>query len=319
MRILINTLAPLQKWFLDELKALGETAFLHKLASPQKTEFLKDAVLMVCSGGSRADAELLKAMPKLKLITVYGTGYDGIALDECRQRGIAVTNTPGVMKEDVADTACALLLNCARRFPQAYRHIKSGAWLKSSFELSTSLHGMRTGIAGMGAIGKEIARKLSLGFSCEIAYFARHEQKDLPYRFFNDLTKLASWAQALILILPGGKSTFHIVNDAVLKALGPEGLLINVGRGSLVDTRALIKALDENIIGGCGLDVFEREPCMPAELLRQERALLLPHAGSATLYSRDAMATCVLDNIKEFLQNGRTKTLVPQLKESLQK
>lgn len=319
MRILINTLAPLQKWFLDELDALGETAFLHKLSSEKKEKFLKDSELMVCSGGSRADADLLKAMPKLKLITVYGTGYDGIAVDECKKLGIAVTNTPDVMKEDVADTACALLLNCTRRFAQAYRHIKSGDWLKSSFSLSPSLHGMRTGIAGMGVIGKEIARKLSLGFDCEIAYFARHEQKDLPYRFFNDLTKLASWAQALILILPGGKNTFHIVNDQVLKALGPQGILINVGRGSLVDTRSLIRALEEHTIFGCGLDVFEREPCMPSELLRQDRALLLPHVGSATTYSRDAMAKCVLDNIREFLKNGRTKTPVPELKENLQK
>lgn len=313
MRLLINTMAPLQQWFLDSLAKLGECKRVDKLNDDNRQDFLGSAEVMVCSGGSRAPASLIDEMPNLKIIAVYGTGYDGVDIKHCKERGIIVTNTPAVMKDDVADTAVALLLNIAREFPRAHKHVASGGWLKGPCPLTTRVTNMRVGIAGMGAIGQEIALRLKNGFRCEIGYYARHQNTDLPYIFYSSIKDLALWAQALILVLPGGKATFHLVDADVLQALGKDGFLVNVGRGSLVDTKALIKALANKQLKGCGLDVFEREPILPHELLKHENVCVLPHVGSATFESRDAMASLVLENIKAFINNGQALTVVAEL------
>lgn len=313
MRLLINTMAPLQQWFLDSLAKIGECIRVDKLNDDNRQHFLGSAEVMVCSGGSRAPRALIDEMPNLKIIAVYGTGYDGVDVKHCKERGIIVTNTPAVMKDDVADTAVALLLNIAREFPKAHRHVVNGEWLKGPCPLTTRVTNMRVGIAGMGAIGQEIASRLKNGFRCEIGYYARHKNTDLPYTFYNSIKDLALWAQALILVLPGGKTTFHLVDEEVLNALGQDGFLVNVGRGSLVDTKALIKALANKQLKGCGLDVFEREPVLPYELLKHENVCVLPHVGSATFESRDAMANLVLENIEGFLNKGQAVTVVPEL------
>ena len=312
MRILINTQAPLQKYFLDALQEIGDILFMHRADDASLELWLKEAQIMICSGGSRADAALINSMPKLELISVYGTGYDGVDVKSCQDRGILVTNTPGVMKDDVADTAVALLLNTVREFPAAYRHLKSGRWLTRAKAITPAFTGMRVGIAGMGAIGREIASRLHNGFRCEIAYFARHNHS-LPYTYYSSLKDLASWAQALISVLPGGSSTFHIIDKEVIDALGPDGYLVNVGRGSNVDTVALEQALAANRLSGCGLDVFEREPLLPHGLLRFDNALLLPHVASATYASRDAMADLVLANVRSYLLDKSVKTCVKEL------
>ncbi len=313
MRILINTLAPLQQWFLDSLAKIGECKRIDKLNDDDRKDFLESAEVMVCSGGSRAPSSLIDEMPSLKIISVYGTGYDGVDVKHCQKRGIVVTNTPAVMKDDVADTAVALLLNIAREFPKGNDHVRNGGWLKGPCPLTTRVTNMKVGIAGMGAIGQEIALRLQNGFRCEIGYYARHQNTNLSYTFYNSIKDLATWAQALILVLPGGKATFHLIDEEVLKALGRDGFLINVGRGSLVDTQALIKTLANKELKGCGLDVFEREPILPYELIKHENVVVLPHVGSATFESRDAMANLVLENIQGFLENGHAVTIVPEL------
>ena len=313
MRLLINTMAPLQQWFLDSLAKIGECKRIDKLDDDNRQDFLGSAEVMVCSGGSRAPETLIDEMPNLKIIAVYGTGYDGVDVKHCKARGIIVTNTPAVMKDDVADTAVALLLNIAREFPGAHKHVVTGGWLNGPCPLTTRVTNMRVGIAGMGAIGQEIASRLKNGFRCEIGYYARHQNTALPYTFYSSIKDLALWAQALILVLPGGKATFHLVDEEVLKALGRDGFLVNVGRGSLVDTKALIKVLANKELKGCGLDVFEREPVLPYELLKHENVCVLPHVGSATFESRDAMAHLVLENIESFLNNGQAVTAVPEL------
>lgn len=313
MRLLINTMAPLQQWFLDSLAKIGECKRIDKLDDDNRQDFLGSAEVMVCSGGSRAPETLIDEMPNLKIIAVYGTGYDGVDVKHCKARGIIVTNTPAVMKDDVADTAVALLLNIAREFPSAHKHVVTGGWLKGPCPLTTRVTNMRVGIAGMGAIGQEIASRLKNGFRCEIGYYARHQNSDLPYTFYSSIKDLALWAQALILVLPGGRTTFHLVDEEVLKALGRDGFLVNIGRGSLVDTKALIKVLANKELKGCGLDVFEREPVLPYELLKHENVCVLPHVGSATFESRDAMAHLVLENIEGFLSKGQAVTAVPEL------
>lgn len=310
--LLINTKAWLEDSFVEELHRLGHCGVLHLLEGAERQKFLERSELMVCSGGSKAPRELIESMPRLKQISVYGVGYDGIDVAACREMGIMVTNTPGVMKEDVADTAVGLLLNCARRLTEAHKYVESGAWMKGPMSLSYRVSGMKVGIAGIGRIGLEAARRFE-AFGCPIAYFAGHRHEDLPYEFFPTLTALASWAQALILILPGGPQTFHICNEEVLKALGPKGFLVNVGRGSLVDQAALIRALDEGTIAGCGLDVFEKEPCLPAELLGRGNVALCPHAGSATYETRGAMAATVLINLKAYIAGERVPNPVPEL------
>lgn len=310
--LLINTKAWLEDSFVRELRAMGNCGVLHLLEGGERQKYLERSELMVCSGGSKAPRDLIESMPRLRQISVYGVGYDGIDVKACRERGIMVTNTPGVMKEDVADTAVGLLLNCARRLTEAHKYVESGAWMKGPMPLSFRISGMRVGIAGMGRIGLEAARRFE-AFGCPVAYFATHRHEDLPYEYFDSLVGLAAWARALILILPGGPSTFHICDAGVLKALGPKGFLVNVGRGSLVDQRALIAALDDGTIAGCGLDVFENEPCLPPELINRGNVALCPHAGSATFETRGAMADMVLMNLRAYLAGKAVPTPVPEL------
>ncbi|MEY4482805.1 MAG: hypothetical protein RL693_257 [Verrucomicrobiota bacterium] len=264
---------------------------------------------LVMSGGTVLDEELLDALPTLKIISVLGVGYDGVPLKYCLDRGVRVTNTPDVLTDDVADTALALVLMTARKLVEANRFLHAGKWHQGTFELGTALGGKRAGIFGLGRIGKAIARRL-LGCGMEIGYHGRSSQTSEPYPYFQSLKLLAEWADFLIVSCPGGSETFHAVNAEVLDSLGRQGTLINIARGSIVDETALIQALQNDRLKTVGLDVFEHEPHVPAELTAMSNVVLFPHIGSATHETRQAMADLVLRNLAAHFAGGSLVTPV---------
>ncbi|MFN7562228.1 MAG: 2-hydroxyacid dehydrogenase [Prosthecobacter sp.] len=246
-------------------------------------------------GGTVLTTEQLARFPKLEIISVMGVGYDGVPIPWCKERGIRVTNTPDVLTDDVADIAVALVLMTSRCLVESNRHLHEGKWLKGAFPLAHALRGKVAGILGLGRIGKAIAQRLE-AHGMKIAYHGRKPQ-NVPWSYFDDLKALAAESDFLIVACPGGPETLKIVNAEVLSALGPEGTLINIARGSVVDESALIAALETGGIRTAGLDVFEDEPRVPAALMSCERAVFLPHVGSATHETRRAMAGLVLDNL----------------------
>lgn len=246
-------------------------------------------------GGTVLSTELLAGFPKLEIISVMGVGYDGVPIPWCKERGIRVTNTPDVLTDDVADIAVALVLMTSRRLIESNRFLHDGKWLSGAFPLAHALRGKVAGILGLGRIGKAIAQRLE-AHGMKIAYHGRKPQ-NVPWSYFDDLKALAAESDFLIVACPGGPGTQKLVNADVLASLGSEGTLINIARGSVVDETALITALEQGTIRAAGLDVFEDEPRVPAGLMKCERAVLLPHVGSATHETRRAMANLVLDNL----------------------
>ena len=259
----------------------------------------------------RVDHRLLDHLPALEIISSFGVGYDNVDVGLAAQLGITVTNTPGVLDDEVADFTLGLLLATLRQIPQAERHLREGRWLQGPFPLSPTLRGRRIGIVGLGNIGKAVARRLE-GFGVSIAYHGRSAQADVPYPFYADLVEMAQASDVLIVIVPGGTATRHLINRAVLQALGPQGVLINVARGSVVDEQALIEALQAGEIWGAGLDVFEHEPQVPQALLDMPQLVLLPHVGSASEHTRQAMGQLVADNMAAWFTQGKAITVVPE-------
>jgi lactate dehydrogenase-like 2-hydroxyacid dehydrogenase len=245
---------------------------------------------------TNVDATYMDRLPRLEIIANYGVGYDSVDATEAGRRGIVVTNTPDVLTEEVADLAVGLMLAAVRQLPQADRYLRQGKWLERPFPLTATLRGRTVGILGLGRIGKAIATRLE-AFGLEIAYHGRNPQTDVPYRYYPTLAAMAHDVHILMVVAPGGSETKQIVNAEVLKALGPEGVLINVGRGSVVDERALIAALTTRTILTAGLDVFEDEPRVPQELIALEHVVLLPHVGSGSVHTRNAMGQLVVDNL----------------------
>ncbi|MBX5132942.1 2-hydroxyacid dehydrogenase [Rhizobium lentis] len=243
-----------------------------------------------------ASAELMKQLPKLEIVSCYGVGTDAIDLSYARANGIRVTNTPDVLTEDVADIAIGLLLSTARQIPQADVFVRTGQWGNVPMPLVTRVSGKKVGIVGMGRIGKAIAKRAA-AFGCDISYFARNRDQDVPYGYEANLVALANWADFLIVIVPGGAATMKIINAEVLEALGPEGMLINVSRGTTVDEEALIAALQNRTIQAAGLDVFLNEPKIDARFLTLPNVVLQPHHGSGTIETRRAMGKLVRDNL----------------------
>ena len=247
-------------------------------------------------GDLGVDTQTLEILPHLEIIACYGVGVDAIDLDTARRRGVRVTNTPDVLNGDVADLAIGLALAAMRRIPAGDAHVRSGDWAKGNLALMPRLHGKKLGIAGLGRIGSTVARRFS-GFDMDIGYYGRSPHKDVPHRFFDDLTALAAWADLLVLTLPGGAATQKIVGKEVLQALGPEGYLVNVSRGTTVDEEALLQALEARTIAGAGLDVFWNEPRIDPRFARLDNVVLQPHLGSATTETRRAMGQLVRDNL----------------------
>jgi lactate dehydrogenase-like 2-hydroxyacid dehydrogenase len=244
----------------------------------------------------RVDAALMSRLPRLEIVASLGVGYENVDALHAGRHGIVVTNTPDVLNEEVADTALGLLLCTVRQFPQADRFVRAGKWPQGNYPLSHSLHDRVVGMVGMGRIGQAIARRLD-AMCVPVVYHSRRAQWALPYPHYPKLLDMAAEADVLLVIIPGGKETRHIINAPVLDALGPDGILINVSRGSVVDEAALIEALQQRRILSAGLDVYADEPHVPAELLAMDHVVLFPHLGSASRHARRAMEQLVVDNL----------------------
>jgi lactate dehydrogenase-like 2-hydroxyacid dehydrogenase len=262
---------------------------------------LSQRVHALAAGGNHhvIDADFMARFPNLEIVASFGVGYDHIDTKWARERGVVVTNTPDVLNEEVADTALGLLLSTVRQLPQADRYVRSGQWEKQNFPLTATLRGRTMGIVGLGRIGKAIARRAE-AFGIKIAYHGRNPQPGVPYLYYQRLIELAQAVDILLVITPGGAQTTHLINAAVLEALGPQGIFINVSRGSVVDEAALIHALQSGQILAAGLDVYADEPRVPQTLMEMEHIVLLPHVGSASQHTRDAMGQLVIDNLTAF-------------------
>lgn len=254
---------------------------------------------LLTSGMVGVKTEVLERLPKLELISCFGVGVDGIDIDYCRAHGIAVTNTPDVLTEDVADMALALTLGAIRQVPAGDRFVRDGSWLAGAMPVTRSLQRKHIGIVGLGRIGAAIAKRCA-AFNTEIGYFGPRRKADAQYRYFDDIVALAQWADVLIAACPGGKATEKIVSRAALSALGDTGVFINIARGSVVDQAALVELLVAGKLGGAGIDVFVNEPNVPAELIALPHVVLHPHQGSATFETRAAMGQLALDNLSAF-------------------
>ena len=252
---------------------------------------------IAASGESKVPRELIAQLPALEIVSVFGVGYDGIDVAAARERGIAVTHTPNVLNDEVADLAMALVLAVSRRLIEADRYVRTGAWAKGPMPLARKVSGARMGIVGLGRIGKAIARRAE-SFGMSIAYTARTAKADAPYPYFATAEALAREVDFLVVITPGGAATRKLIDAKVLAALGKKGYLVNVARGSVVDEQALVEALRAGTIAGAGLDVFENEPNVPAELLALDNVVLTPHVGSATWQTRQAMADLSFGNLQ---------------------
>ena len=252
----------------------------------------------VAAGGhAKVDAALIDALPHLEIVANFGVGYDNVDARYAAEKGVIVTNTPDVLTEEVADTALGLILMTVREFSAAERYLRAGKWPTAAYPLTkATLRDRTAGIVGLGRIGKAIARRLE-AFGVPVVYHNRRPQEDVSYRYYGDLVEMARDVDMLVSVLPGGASTDKLINRAVLDALGPRGIVINIGRGTVVDEAELIAALTEKRIHAAGLDVFEKEPQVPAALMALENAVLLPHVGSASEHTRDAMGQRVVDNL----------------------
>jgi lactate dehydrogenase-like 2-hydroxyacid dehydrogenase len=290
---------------------------LHVLSEvPDQAAFLREVgprIRGVATNGGHGpfNATLMDALPNLELVANFGVGYDNVDVAEAAKRGIVVTNTPDVLNDEVADTAMGLLLAAVRQIPQADRYLRAGRWLEKPFPLTSSLRGRKAGILGLGRIGRTIAQRLE-AFGITVAYHGRSQQADAPYPYYPTLIGLAEAVDILIVIIPGGSSTYRVVNADVLKALGPNGILINVARGTVVDEPALIEALRSGTILTAGLDVFEHEPQVPQELIDLEHVVLLPHVGSASTHTRNAMGQLVADNLVSWFAGKGPISPVPE-------
>jgi hydroxypyruvate reductase len=272
-------------------------------------------VRAVVAGGA-APAGLLAQLPKLEIVASASVGYDGIDVAGCAARGIPVTNTPNVLNDDVADLAIALMVMAARRLAAADKYVRDGKWLKDGhMPLAHKASGKRLGIVGLGRIGRDIARRAE-AMNMTISYTNRRPVEGVPYRFVPKLVDLARDNDFLVLIASAGPDATKMVNREVLEALGPDGILVNVSRGRVVDEAALVEALKSGKLGGAGLDVFEDEPNVPAELLAMENVVLTPHLGSSTIETRTDMGQLALDNLAAWFAGKPLLTEVPETQDA---
>lgn len=255
------------------------------------------------SGKAAIGGKLIQALPDLRIISCLGAGTDGIDVNAARAGGITVATTSRVLTEDVADIAIGLIIATSRDFVGADRFVRAGAWGEGRYRLGRSLGGAKLGIVGLGNIGRAVARRAA-AFDMQIAYTARHPVENAPYAYMASPAELARWSRFLVLCCPGGPGTLRLVDRDVLAALGPDGILINVSRGSVVDEAALAEALENHIIAGAGLDVFENEPTPHAGLICNPRVTLLPHIGSATEETRQRMAESMVEALAAVLEEG---------------
>ena len=244
-----------------------------------------------------ADRPLIAALPKLELICVFGVGTDAVDLAAARERGVPVTNTPGILTDEVADLAIGLMLASARQIPFADRYVRDGSWAsKGPIPLGRSVKGKTLGVVGLGGIGRAIADR-GAAFRMRVIYTGPRRKPDAPYEYVADVVDLARQSDYLMVACKGGPDTHHLVSAAVIDALGPKGTLVNVARGSVVDEAALIPALAEGRLGHAALDVFENEPNPSPDLLNLSGVIVQPHHGSATVETRTAIGQLMIDNL----------------------
>lgn len=251
--------------------------------------------------------ELMELLPQLKVISSRGVGLDKIDFDLARQKGIQVSGTPGVLTDCVADLGFALLLDVGRQVSASDRYVRNGQWLTDKYPLTTGVSGKKLGIVGLGQIGRGVACRAA-GFHMDIRYTDRSALADVSYLFEPSLCELAQWADYLVVTVSGGPSTRHMISAEVIDALGPDGFLVNISRGSVIDQTALVNALQSGRLGGAGLDVFEDEPRTPTELWTLDNVVLTPHMASGTVETRWKMEALVFENLKSFFAEGKVKT-----------
>jgi lactate dehydrogenase-like 2-hydroxyacid dehydrogenase len=303
-QLFVERLAPaFNVYVLNDVK--DRDAFLAEMADRVRA-------LAVTYSSEKVSAEFMSRLPKLEIVSSFGVGYDHVDAKWAGAHGIVVTNTPDVLNEEVADTALGLLLCTVREFPQAERYLRAGKWEQKSYPLSgATLRDRTAGIIGMGRIGRAIARRLD-AFEVPVVYHSRRPVEGVPYRHYPSLVAMAKDVDILIAIIPGGADTRNLINAEVLEALGPNGIFINVARGSVVDEPALVKALQEKKIRAAGLDVFVHEPKVPEELIEMDNVVLFPHLGSASVYTRTQMDYLVIDNLLSWAAGKGPLTPVPE-------
>jgi lactate dehydrogenase-like 2-hydroxyacid dehydrogenase len=272
---------------------------------------LSKVTALVGTGAAKVDKKLLTMLPNVKLVAICGVGYDGVDVTVCKEKGIMVTHTPGVLTDDVADLAMGLVLSIGRRIPQADKFVRNGDWVSDTFPMAHKVSGARIGLVGMGRIGRTIAKRAA-AFDMRIAYTGREAKSDLPYAFYKTVTALAAEVDYLVVAVPGGDDTKNLIGSAVLQALGSKGYLINISRGSVVDQPTLVQALKDKQIAGAALDVFWDEPMVDPELRRLHNVVLTPHIASATEETRRAMVTLTMQNLQAFYERKRLPTPVPE-------
>lgn len=301
-----------ERTFAAELAARYEIPELP--TGPRRATFLAEqgarVRVLVTSGPPGVDAGTMAELPNLEVIVNYGAGVDSIDLAEAKRRGIGVSNTPDVLSDSVADTALGLILMTLRRFGAADRYVRAGRWAREgAFPYARDVSGLQVGILGLGRIGSAIAARL-LGFDCAIAYHNRRRIDGSPYRYAESPLELAQSVDVLVVATTGDGRTRNLVDRAVLEALGPDGYLINIARGTVVDQDALVDLLAAGALAGAGLDVFVDEPNVPARLLDLDSVVLFPHIGSATARTRRAMALLAIRNLESYLDTGDLVTPV---------
>jgi hydroxypyruvate reductase len=308
----VLVVARLSPWLMDTLRAnFTVHERLHETDPAAFAAAAPRITAIAANGESKVGAALMDQLPALRIVSVMGVGYDGIDVAAAKARGVVVTHTPGVLNDDVADLAIGLMLATARAIPQSDRHVRGGLWPSGAMPLGRKVSGARLGIVGMGRIGQAIAQRAA-AFDMRIAYTARSAKAELPLRYLPSAKALAAESDFLIVITPGGAGTRKLIDAEVLAALGAEGTLINVARGSVVDESALIDALQRGVIAGAGLDVFEAEPQVPQALREMPNVVLTPHIGSATSATRRAMAELAFANLQALYAAQPLPSPVPE-------
>ena len=301
-------------WYEPAMDRLDEIAITHHLyEADNKEDFLKEhgPKCSVIGTMHYCPASLMDAVPNLKLILNFGVGYDGVDIPAATKRGVTVVNTPDVLNDCVADMALSLILAGRRKLLDADRYIRSGDWeTKGNFEYVHNVHSSKIGILGLGRIGLEIANRCE-AFKMDIAYHQRTKRSELNFKFYESLIDMAEDCEILVAIIPGGETTEKIIDERVIEAIGPTGLLVNVARGTVVDNEALARCLKDGRLGGAALDVFPNEPTVPKSLLEIDANLILtPHMASATHLTRMKMGMILYDNLMALRDGTPFKTPV---------
>jgi len=305
-------LTSLPSTYMDELSNKYEVVRLYKETNPEGklNEIKNDVTAILTTMGNMVGSNLIEALPNLGCISCYSVGYDNVDVECAVKNDVIVTNTPDLVTDDTADTAIALMLAVSKRLAEADAFVRFGKWEnRNRFPMGRKVTGKKVGIVGLGRIGKAIARRCA-AFDMHISYHGRNQQDGVDYKYFDDLTQMAQHVDYLILSCPGGDATRHIVNYDVLRALGTDGFLVNVARGSVVNEVDLVQSLHDQIIAGAGLDVFENEPVVPTELKTLDNVVLLPHIGTATMETRGDMADLVVKNLLAFADKKTVLTPV---------